>query len=476
MANPVFSVTKSKIFVEDKCYGFIGGAIDSFSGNNVNVTSKTKNKDLQKQIDAALASYSDVKGAGDAALSDYIAKYLGQAKDSSVRSQQEIGTEDQFYNGQMAGQLAQLRASRTKALTNAANRSSSYALANSNRSRLNDEGGGSSYNTRLLARNVQDIQTSAAVDESNQERSDLGYVTGNQLALTGKRNEIANAEAGYGLVPQQVRAQMYQQNLGQLGSLGQLDQMNKFYGLKQDRSPWANFFDAADQGIMNGVSIAGSVMKMSKGGDIEGPGTETSDSIPARLSDGEFVVRAAAVKLPGVRRALEIINALGHDNDSVPKENGPHLPKHYAWGGMVRSDVARVKKKTAKPKGYAEGGDVGGGGMEGGGMDLGNGNVGQPDPWFDSPYGASFWGGSGNGDSNDPNKQPQPKKKQESKPSGGGGNDLAAGAMGLQAREDRATGPGQFMPTNYGVPELTDPNALLQIYMNAAQPSFWGKS
>ena len=32
------------------------------------------------------------------------------------------------------------------------------------------------------------------------------------------------------------------------------------------------------------------------GGYISGPGTETSDSIPARLSDGEFVVKASAVR------------------------------------------------------------------------------------------------------------------------------------------------------------------------------------
>ena len=31
-------------------------------------------------------------------------------------------------------------------------------------------------------------------------------------------------------------------------------------------------------------------------GQIDGPGTETSDDIPAMLSDGEFVMTGAAVK------------------------------------------------------------------------------------------------------------------------------------------------------------------------------------
>ena len=57
------------------------------------------------------------------------------------------------------------------------------------------------------------------------------------------------------------------------------------------------------------------------GGYISGAGTSTSDSIPARLSDGEFVVRAAAVRSVGVP-ALNHINQRGT------------LPG-YATGGLV---------------------------------------------------------------------------------------------------------------------------------------------
>ena len=37
-------------------------------------------------------------------------------------------------------------------------------------------------------------------------------------------------------------------------------------------------------------------------GEVDGPGTGTSDSIPAMLSDGEFVFTAKAVKQIGVDR------------------------------------------------------------------------------------------------------------------------------------------------------------------------------
>ena len=40
-------------------------------------------------------------------------------------------------------------------------------------------------------------------------------------------------------------------------------------------------------------------MGVAMGGEVVGPGTGTSDSIPARLSDGEFVMTADAVRNAG---------------------------------------------------------------------------------------------------------------------------------------------------------------------------------
>tara|TARA_B110000196_G_C20448013_1_gene343687 strand:- start:188 stop:442 length:255 start_codon:yes stop_codon:yes gene_type:complete len=40
-------------------------------------------------------------------------------------------------------------------------------------------------------------------------------------------------------------------------------------------------------------------IRAAMGGEVVGPGTGTSDSIPARLSDGEFVMTADAVRNAG---------------------------------------------------------------------------------------------------------------------------------------------------------------------------------
>lgn len=66
-------------------------------------------------------------------------------------------------------------------------------------------------------------------------------------------------------------------------------------------------------------------VKKAGGGYIAGPGTSTSDSIPAWLSNGEYVIRAASVQKYG----LGMFNAL--NGLSVPRSGGTH----FAQGGLV---------------------------------------------------------------------------------------------------------------------------------------------
>jgi hypothetical protein len=55
------------------------------------------------------------------------------------------------------------------------------------------------------------------------------------------------------------------------------------------------------------INVSASPIKFAVGGMVRGPGTETSDSIPAMLSDGEFVVNARSTRL--FQPILSAINA-----------------------------------------------------------------------------------------------------------------------------------------------------------------------
>jgi len=59
---------------------------------------------------------------------------------------------------------------------------------------------------------------------------------------------------------------------------------------------WATSYTGTGAGWVNAIGgILGATTKKAGGGSINGPGTGTSDSIPAWLSDGEYVIKADAV-------------------------------------------------------------------------------------------------------------------------------------------------------------------------------------
>ncbi len=87
------------------------------------------------------------------------------------------------------------------------------------------------------------------------------------------------------------------------------------------------------------MALLGGIKKFAAGGLVSGPGSATSDSIPARLSAGEYVVRAAAVRQVGVA-FLDSLNGLS----AGPRFKGGELA--FAAGGLV----PEVKVPPAQPQ------------------------------------------------------------------------------------------------------------------------------
>lgn len=109
---------------------------------------------------------------------------------------------------------------------------------------------------------------------------------------------------------------------------------------KLAESLFGNLFKAggaAGSGI--GSVISGLFKGFAAGGYVSGPGTSTSDSIPARLSAGEFVVNARAVGRVGVA-FLDALNGV---------EAGPRVSAGrpvFAKGGFVADAVADAPKRS----------------------------------------------------------------------------------------------------------------------------------
>ncbi|MGZ7881832.1 tape measure protein [Acinetobacter soli] len=109
-----------------------------------------------------------------------------------------------------------------------------------------------------------------------------------------------------------------------------------FFGAKIAASSAMMAMGMANVGLIAAQTIAG----FSTGGHVRGSGTETSDSIPAMLSDNEYVIKAKSVRSLGVD-TLDYINRMGE------------LPVKRASGGSVGDTssyiVDRYKKSTTQP-------------------------------------------------------------------------------------------------------------------------------
>lgn len=94
---------------------------------------------------------------------------------------------------------------------------------------------------------------------------------------------------------------------------------------------------------------AGEAPAFKGGGAVHGPGTETSDSIWARLSRGEFVVRAAAVRkyglalLYGINRMSANVRGFAQGGLADFMSQPLHFAPAYAAGGAVESNAGSTK-------------------------------------------------------------------------------------------------------------------------------------
>jgi len=88
-----------------------------------------------------------------------------------------------------------------------------------------------------------------------------------------------------------------------------------------------NYLSKITKAQADAIFKASGVTGFALGGPVSGSGTETSDSIPAMLSDGEYVVKAAAAKKLG-RGFLDSVNA-GRPPQGIPGSmiGRPKIPK-----------------------------------------------------------------------------------------------------------------------------------------------------
>ncbi|MFG0553981.1 DUF4214 domain-containing protein [Pseudomonas sp. yb_9] len=153
----------------------------------------------------------------------------------------------------------------------------------------------------------------------------------------------ADAEGKQYWVDQLASGALNNQNIvGAITNAAAIEAAYKAAGIAMNEgvSYWAGQLDSGaltaaqlQEAVRNAAKANGSIPAFATGGLITGPGTGTSDSILSRLSNGEFVMRAAAV------------NAYGAD--FMSQLNNLQIPA-FAAGGPI---VSIPKLGQAKPAG-----------------------------------------------------------------------------------------------------------------------------
>jgi hypothetical protein len=150
--------------------------------------------------------------------------------------------------------------------------------------------------------------TDIAKDLAKEKGGDASYVDYiNEASIINKDVNKA-ADAVFGGMSIMDAAKVFGLGTAGLGLLIKLTSEDKDVG--ERRAPYqetGKIYDrflnpkmdfATDMPIVN-YATGGGVMDLQDGGESKGPGTGTSDSIPAMLSDGEFVMTAKAVRGAG---------------------------------------------------------------------------------------------------------------------------------------------------------------------------------
>ncbi len=167
------------------------------------------------------------------------------------------------------------------------------------------------------------VKTALTAKEMVLQLKESGQYADAVLTGTLKKAEAIQSEASQTLIEQQktvveqtqATIQKIQSQLNLISSIsfgfdevGSIEEAQRVINLIKDQIEKHPIVVPVVLGSPSGLDVGGDAPGFASGGHIRGPGSGTSDSILARLSNGEFVMTAAAVKRYGVD-FMNMINA-----------------------------------------------------------------------------------------------------------------------------------------------------------------------
>jgi hypothetical protein len=186
-------------------------------------------------------------------------------------------------------------------------------------------------------RAIDDVEEAYNLQQQNLSNADKARLA-KQKEFEQQR-DVIRKKSGKEIAELEMKNAMLQWEL-RLGEAVSTTALNVIKALGQPPFPGTNIAAATLAGTLGGLQIATLFAQMPKmsdfqsfstGGMVTGPGTTTSDSIPAFLSNGESVINAKSTQM--FLPQLDMINKMG---------GGSPLIQGYNKGGMVQGGTTIV--------------------------------------------------------------------------------------------------------------------------------------
>lgn len=258
----------------------IGGATGDQGSYSLDTL--TKNQGIQSALNNLIGSYNSQVSNDSTDLNSYIKNYLAGTNQATQNTAQETGAIDRYYNGDVARQLAGLRAQQSQLGNQSVAQALAYQRGNQNRALVTGGGGDNSYDNRIGIGTAANLNLANNLQNLTQQRSDINQVDQSQLALAGQRNNLADALAARSLVPAQVGQSMLSAEGQDLNGITGISNANNLFGVQYNPSMadyggqiTGGMFGAAGQGlgaVESGALTAGALNSPAFTGGSSGGG------------------------------------------------------------------------------------------------------------------------------------------------------------------------------------------------------------
>lgn len=283
----------------------------------------TKDTGIQSSLGSLINQYQGQQAQDSTDLGSYIKQYLAGNNQAAQNTGQESSAINRYYNGDVARQLADLRAQQSQLGNQSVAQALAYQRGNANRAMVAGGGGGdNSYNNRIGVGTAANLNLANNLALLGQNRADINQVNQGQLSLVGQRNSLADALAARTLTPDQVANQNLAAQAGVLSGLTGISNANNLYGARYNPS-------ASDAGAMIGGGLGGVMGQV--GSLVGGGGSSSQSGQPTQTSqsDTDFI-NAASNSGYGGAGGGDLASVLDYYNNVM----GYQQPNQTPWGNI----------------------------------------------------------------------------------------------------------------------------------------------